>query len=129
MTTHLDETRIRLINEAIHARIGGPIRVTTLSSVVGLSRSHFSRAFRKAVGEPPHAHVFRLRIEHSMKLMRETEFPLSEIALAAGFSDQAHFSNMFRRSTGIPPSEWRLTNGVFLRARRITAARAPRETP
>jgi AraC-like DNA-binding protein len=36
---------------------------------------------------------------------------LSEIALAAGFSDQAHFSNKFRRTIGKTPGEWRRSIG------------------
>jgi AraC family transcriptional regulator len=42
-----------------------------------------------------------------MKLMLDTDAPLSEIALATGFSDQAHFSNTFRRTVGITPKQWR----------------------
>jgi AraC family transcriptional regulator len=42
-----------------------------------------------------------------MKLMAGTDVSLSEIALAAGFSDQAHFSNKFRRTIGKTPGEWR----------------------
>jgi AraC-like DNA-binding protein len=42
-----------------------------------------------------------------MKLMLETDVPLSEIALAVGFADQAHFSNKFRRACGTTPAQWR----------------------
>jgi AraC family transcriptional regulator len=103
----LNERRLQLIGEAIRERLSETMNVSTLSAIVGLSRSHFSRSFRKALGEPPHAHIFRLRIERAMNLMRESDISLSQIALAAGFSDQAHFSNTFRRATGATPSQWR----------------------
>jgi AraC family transcriptional regulator len=103
----LDGKLLTIVKETIYEGLGGRIDVSTLSTTVGLSRSHFSRAFRKAVGESPHAHIFRLRIERAKQLMRDCAFPLSEIALAAGFSDQAHFSNAFRRSAGTTPSQWR----------------------
>ena len=45
-----------------------------------------------------------------MKLMIDTKVPLSEIALATGFSDQAHFSNKFRRAAGMTPTQWRKTH-------------------
>jgi AraC-like DNA-binding protein len=46
-----------------------------------------------------------------MKLMLDTAAPLSEIALAVGFSDQAHFCNTFRRVAGMTPTQWRKEHG------------------
>ncbi|WP_369294355.1 helix-turn-helix domain-containing protein [Klebsiella pneumoniae] len=40
------------------------------------------------------------------KLRRET-LTLSEVALAAGFSDQAHFTRVFKAVVGLTPAEWR----------------------
>jgi len=106
-TRGLDAQQLRLVDETIHARIGEALSVSMLSSIAGLSRSHFSHAFRASVGRTPHAHIVRLRIERAMKLLIETDVPLSEIALATGFSDQAHFSNKFRRAAGMTPTQWR----------------------
>jgi AraC-like DNA-binding protein len=103
----LDARQLQCVVATIENQIAEPISVSVLSSVVGLSRSHFSHAFRIAVGETPHAHVVRMRIERAMKLMLETDAPLSDIALAAGFSDQAHLCHVFRRSAGVTPARWR----------------------
>jgi transcriptional regulator GlxA family with amidase domain len=103
----LDARQLRLVIGAIHEKIAEPLSVSMLSSIAGLSRSHFSCAFRTSVGRTPHAHIVRLRIERAMKLMLDTNVPLSEIALATGFSDQAHFSNKFRRLAGTTPTQWR----------------------
>jgi AraC family transcriptional regulator len=103
----LDSRQLRLVTEAIHQKIGEPITVSALSSVAGLSRSHFSHAFRTSLGRTPHAHIVRTRIERAMELMTRTGLPLSEIALVTGFSDQAHFSNRFRRVAGMTPAQWR----------------------
>jgi AraC-like DNA-binding protein len=83
-----------------------------LSAVAGLSRSYFSHAFRRSLGRSPHAHIVRLRVDRAMTLMRDSDVPLSEIALAVGFSDQAHFSNTFRRATGMTPTQWRKEYGA-----------------
>jgi transcriptional regulator GlxA family with amidase domain len=99
--------QLRLVDGAIHEKIGEPLSVSMLSSIAGLSRSHFSHVFRATVGRTPHAHIVRLRIQRAMKLMVDTDVPLSEVALATGFSDQAHFSNTFRRTLGITPKQWR----------------------
>jgi AraC-like DNA-binding protein len=109
----LDPRQLRLVTEAIHQKIGEPISVSTLSSVAGLSRSHFSHAFRASLGRTPHAHIVRMRIDRAMQLMAETGLPLSEIALVTGFSDQAHFSNRFRRFAGMTPTQWRKMRQTF----------------
>ena len=103
----LDARQLQLVNGAIDEKIGEPISVSMLSSIAGLSRSHFSHAFRRSVGRTPHEHIVRVRIERAMKLMAERAVPLSEIALATGFYDQAHFANTFRRAVGMTPTEWR----------------------
>lgn len=83
------------------------IALTDLSAVARLSRAHFSRSFKLAFGEPPHAYVIRRRLERACHLMRVGPESLSEIALNAGFSDQAHLARHFRRIFGQCPSVWR----------------------
>jgi transcriptional regulator GlxA family with amidase domain len=105
--TARDATLLNVVKEAIRDRLSDAVNVSMLSAALGLSRSHFSRAFRKATGEPPRVYISRLRLRHAMSLMRESHISLSDIALAAGFADHAHFSNAFRRATGATPSQWR----------------------
>jgi AraC family transcriptional regulator len=75
-----------------------------LSSMAGLSPHHFARAFQQSMGMPPHRYLLRRRVEHVEQMLRETQLPLSQIALAAGFADQSHLARHFRRLTGMPPS-------------------------
>jgi transcriptional regulator GlxA family with amidase domain len=102
------------VNAVMHAmcdNIGESVSVSMLSSLIGLSRSYFSRAFRSTVGRTPHAYLVRLRIERAMRLMADTRAPLSDVALAAGFADQSHLSRSFRRTTGVTPAQWRREQG------------------
>lgn len=103
----LDARQLRVVDGTINEKLAEPISVLMLSSLAGLSRSHFSHAFRASVGQTPHAHIIRLRIDRAMKLMAETDLPMSEISLAVGFSDQAHFSNKFRQTINMTPTHWR----------------------
>jgi AraC family transcriptional regulator len=106
----LNEYQLRLVDRVIDERMAERLSVSMLSSTVGLSRSHFSVAFRRSVGRTPREHVVRLRIERAMELLRYTNLPIGEIALGTGFCDQAHFANTFRRATGLRPTEWRKRN-------------------
>jgi AraC family transcriptional regulator len=99
--------QMRLVESYIEEHIDQQILVATLSDLVHLSEAHFSRAFRLAYGEPPHAYIVRRRVELAAQLMLASREPLSEIALRCGFHDQAHLSKQFRQLTGETPAAWR----------------------
>jgi AraC-like DNA-binding protein len=92
------------ICDFIEEHLGEKISLGALSSMAGLSPNHFARAFQQSVGMPPHRYLLRQRVQHVEQMLRETQLPLSQIALAAGFSDQSHLARHFRRLTGMPPS-------------------------
>ena len=83
------------------------IHIRDLSAIARLSPAHFSRSFKRAVGEPPHAYVMRKRLERAGDLMMTGATSLSEIALSVGFSDQAHLCRLFRQAFGQSPANWR----------------------
>jgi AraC family transcriptional regulator len=83
------------------------IHIRDLSAVARRSPAHFSRSFKQAFGEPPHAYVVRRRLERACHLMMTSSASLSEIALSVGFSDQAHLCRLFRQAFGQSPSGWR----------------------
>jgi len=109
------------ICEFIEEHLGEKISLDALSSVAGLSLNHFARAFQQSLGMPPHRYLLRRRLEHVEQLLRETQLPLSQIALKVGFSDQSHLARHFRRLTGVPPSlarRWSGSQQDYLRVSR-----------
>ena len=103
----LTPRQLRLVFAHMNQNLSRPIAITELSEIAGLSGSHFQRAFKESTGHPPRAYLTRLRIERSKVMMRETAEPFSQIALACGLADQAHFSRLFRRVVGATPTQWR----------------------
>jgi AraC family transcriptional regulator len=97
----------RRIAQVIASGLAEPLPMADLASAVRLSTSHFSRAFKASFGMTPHAYILRRRVERAQDMMRTTAEPLSQIALACGFCDQAHLSRLFHRATGITPAAWR----------------------
>jgi AraC-like DNA-binding protein len=83
------------------------IRSTDLARVVRLSKGHFFRAFRESFGVPPMAYIAKLRVQRGQELMRNSQASLSQIALACGMCDQAHFTRVFHRTVGMSPGLWR----------------------
>jgi AraC-like DNA-binding protein len=91
------------IEENLHRNIG----TGDLSAFAQQSRTHFSRTFKQAFGEPPHAYVVKRRLVRACHLMATSSESLSEIALSVGLADHSHFCNLFRRAFGQSPSAWR----------------------
>ncbi|QWW71049.1 AraC family transcriptional regulator [Rhizobium sp. WYJ-E13] len=83
------------------------LTVDELAGVAHMSHFHFSRAFKKAVGKPPHQFILDRRIERARIYLADGKETLSEIAYATGFSSQAHFSSVFRRIVGVTPTDYR----------------------
>jgi AraC family transcriptional regulator len=99
----------RVLKTHIDTHLDVSIRTTELAKLVQLSSFHFCRVFRVSFGHSPHSYVTRRRIERAQGLMLTTKFPLGQIAVDCGFSDQAHFTKLFRRFTAESPGEWRRT--------------------
>lgn len=99
--------QIQRVKTFVEQRLPETIRAGDLSAVARLCVTHFSRAFRRSFGEAPHAYVIRRRLDRARHLMLTSDMALSELALACGFSDQAHLCKLFRCSTGTTPAAWR----------------------
>lgn len=71
----------------------------------GYSHRHFISVFRASVGLTPKEYCRVLRFQRAMRRMsRDPEAPRVELALAAGYSDQAHFNREFRVFAGVTPN-------------------------
>ena len=99
--------QIARVRAFIERNLHRTIHTMDLSAVAKRSPAHFSRSFKQAFGEPPHAYLVRRRLERACHLMMTSSASLSEIALSVGFSDQAHLSRLFRQAFGQSPSSWR----------------------
>jgi len=97
----------RLAKELLRENISGESPLAVVARECGLSLSQFSKAFRRAVGVPPHRWVIQQRIALAKTLLRDGAAPLSEVALACGFSDQSHFTRYFSAWVGVSPGVWR----------------------
>jgi AraC-like DNA-binding protein len=104
--------QILRVRAYIESNLHRTIRVRDLSAVARRSSAHFSRKFKLAVGESPHAYVVRRRLERAGHLMMTSQASLSEIALKVGFADQAHLCRLFRQTFGQSPANWRRERGI-----------------
>ena len=96
--------RVRaFIDENLHRTI----RANDLSAVAQRSTAHFSRSFKQAFGESPHAYVMRRRLNKALLIIVTSSDSLSQIALSTGFSDKSHLCKFFKQTLGQAPASWR----------------------
>ena len=99
--------QVKRVKAHIDAHLEEPLHVSELADVAQRSSSYFCRAFKRTIGRTPHAYIVGRRLDRAGKLMLTSDSALSEIALACGFSDQAHLCKAFRARHGQSPAAWR----------------------
>ena len=81
--------------------------VGKVASVVGLTRFHFGRCFKRSTGLSPHQYLLRMRVDRARYLLETTSDTVNEVAIKSGFCDPSHLSTYFRRWVGVSPRQHR----------------------
>lgn len=71
-----------------------------------LSPSYLIRAFKQQYGMTPHAFLVNRRIQFAQDRLRRGEL-IADVALEAGFADQAHFQRAFKQHLAATPGQYR----------------------
>ena len=103
--------RLNAVLEYIDCCLAQRIALRQLVTLAGVSARHFERAFREAVGVPPHAYVLGKRLAAARELLvNQPELSISDVASRVGFSSSSHLASAFRRQTGCSPTTFRRLN-------------------
>jgi AraC-like DNA-binding protein len=89
------------------ARFFEPLDVDDMARAAGLSRAHFSREFRRAFGESPHAYLLTRRLERAAALLRLTDRSVADVCLSVGLQGLGSFTTSFTRTYGLSPTAYR----------------------
>ena len=106
-TGRLAPWQVRTASDFIDRNSDRNLQVRDVAAAVRLSPSYFSHAFKESFGQSAKSYIIERRIARAKELMLTTRDGLAQIALACGFSDQAHFCRSFGGLVGQPPSRWR----------------------
>jgi AraC family transcriptional regulator len=98
--------RARLV-DAIRSEPGGRHSLSTLAGLVDMDIRRFTSAFQETFGQTPWQYVLRVRLDQAAELLRQTNRPITDIALAVGFATPSHFATAFLRRCGVTPSRYR----------------------
>jgi AraC family transcriptional regulator len=103
----LTHRQMQRITDYILAHLNEKLSLETLAQQVGFSAYHFTYLFRQTTGETPHQFVLNKRLEQARQLLKETDLPLSQVALEVGFQNQSHFTQAFKSHLGVTPRHYR----------------------
>ena len=98
---------LRAAKDEIDRRYAEPLDIATLASTALASEAHFIRSFKREFGETPHRYLQRRRIERAGDRLRETDDPITQIALDVGFTCISWFATAFREVMGETPTAYR----------------------
>lgn len=84
-----------------------PADLNYYAAEVYVSPGHLSRMVRKTTGKSVGAWIDIARMGMAKRLLRDTEMPVADIAIAAGMDDSSYFSRFFKRHAGLTPLAFR----------------------
>jgi AraC-like DNA-binding protein len=102
---HLDVAAVERARQFLDVEQTRVVRSAELEAVTGLSRYDLARHFRLVCGTSPYRYLLMRRLEAARSLLAK-RWPLVEVALAAGFADQAHFTRTFKVTFGFTPGRY-----------------------
>ena len=103
-SAHLDHDALKRARAFLDDR-RAIVRSAELETVTGLGRYELARQFRAAYGTSPYRYSLMRRLDFARGQLGRG-VPLADVALDAGFVDQAHFTRMFRSAFGLTPGRY-----------------------
>jgi transcriptional regulator GlxA family with amidase domain len=93
--------------EIIELRLGEPLRVAELASLLNVSHNHLTRLFQVHLGTTVAGYIRGRRVERARDLLTHSTVPIKAIAAQVGLPDLHQFNKTIRAGTGMSPRKQR----------------------
>ena len=101
---------LRRARDLMDREYARPLNIAEIARAALMSEAHFSRQFRAAYGETPHAYLMTRRIERAKWLLRRGDLSVTEVCMEVGCTSLGSFSARFTELVGETPSAYRARN-------------------
>lgn len=91
----------------IHENYQEKIYIRDLAKQVSMNEQYFCRFFKKAIGRSPIEYVNEYRVKQAIRLLKETDLPITEVCMECGYNNLGNFLREFRRYTDTTPLQYR----------------------
>lgn len=102
----IERQRLGQVIDYIEANLMENLALSELALAAGLSKFHFARLFKAAIGLTPHKYVLKRRVERAAHALKQGDWAIAQIAHRFGFTDQSHFTRVFKQVKGITPKRY-----------------------
>ena len=99
--------KVKEVTDWMAQHIAEDLKLEQLAAQVGMSKFHFDRLFKRAIGLSPSRYQIDLRMNEARRLLRESKKSIIDVALDVGYTNPSHFAKLFRRENGLTPSKYR----------------------
>jgi AraC family transcriptional regulator len=104
----MNRSQVRRVIDFINENLGKTLPLSELAAIANMSKYHFAKSFRQAMGVAPHQYIVKVRIEKARRLLlTDDTASLAEIARLVGYSNPVFFSAQFLKIVGVSPSRYR----------------------
>ncbi|MCI9168868.1 MAG: AraC family transcriptional regulator [Dorea sp.] len=83
------------------------IYIQDLARQVNMNAQYFCRFFKKSIGRSPMEYINEYRLKQSLRLLKETDLPVTEVCLECGYNNLGNFLRSFKKYTGTTPLQYR----------------------
>lgn len=95
------------VSKYIQTNFRTDISLDSLSENFSISKSYLSRRFKTVFGIGINDYITYIRLLHAEKLLRTTDYPITQIAAECGYSDSNYFSTAFKKFKGITARQFK----------------------
>lgn len=103
----LNVDTVQVMIEYIKDNYANDISLDDIADVGNVSRSQCSKLFKQFTDQSPINFLNLYRLEKSRELLRNTNKPISDVALDCGFNEQSYYNRLFLREYACTPLEYR----------------------
>jgi len=106
ITAHHDPIVARAL-QMIRNNITQPINAADVAQRCGVSRRLLERQFKQHLEHGPYEEITRQRMRRAKRLLRNTDWPIKQVAESCGYPEYSLFATNFSKREGISPNQWR----------------------
>lgn len=108
---YMDSVRMEKLIEFMNANFSRPVRLAEAAELVNMAETAFSRFFKAKTGINFVDFLNDIRLGHASRLLIDSKDPVSNIAVACGFTNISNFNRTFKREKGLTPKDFRAKHG------------------
>lgn len=97
------DTNIRFLEDHIASK---DLSIDDFARHLGMSRTSYYHRMKELTGLSPVEFIKQIRIKKALRLLKNDQLSITEVAYEVGFSDPKYFSRCFKAEMGMAPSAY-----------------------